>query len=56
MHLQLNRSALTFQLTRIDGSSDPMIFLVEQTSNHGAKIHCLNCGEKAPTVEMTRLD
>ena len=47
---------LSFQLKRIDGSSDPMRFHVEMTSHESAKIHCLNCGGDAPTVEITKQD
>jgi hypothetical protein len=56
MHLQFNNTTLSFQLKRIDGSSDPMNFTVEQTSDRNANLHCLNCGDDAPTVEITKLD
>jgi hypothetical protein len=56
MHLRFNGAALSFQLKRIDGSKDPMNFTAEQTGAHTAKIHCLNCGDDAPTVEITKLD
>ena len=56
MHLQFNGTTLSFQLKRIDGSSDPMNFTVEQTTDSTAKLHCLNCGDNAPTIEITRLD
>jgi hypothetical protein len=56
MHLQLIGSTLSFQLKRIDGSTDPMNFIVEQASDGNAKLHCLNCGDDAPIVEITKLD
>lgn len=56
MHLRVDRNTLAFQLKRIDGSNVPMDFTVLLTSSSGARIHCLNCGDDAPTVEMTRLD
>ena len=47
---------LSFEAKRIDNSSSPMHFSVELTSHQDAKIHCLNCGENAPTVEITKMD
>jgi hypothetical protein len=38
------------------GSGTTVDFTVEQTSNNSAKIHCLNCGDDAPVVEITRKD
>jgi len=48
--------SITFQVKRIDRSAEPMEFTVERTAADAAKIHCLNCGDDAPTVEMTKLD
>ncbi|HEY1579774.1 MAG TPA: hypothetical protein VGF82_22120 [Terracidiphilus sp.] len=56
MHPQVDGVTLSFQLRRIDGTSDPMRFHVEMTSHEKAKIHCLNCGDNAPVVEITKLD
>ena len=47
---------LSFQLKRIDGSSDPMLFRVEMNSHEHAKMHCLNCGDNAPIVEIAKQD
>jgi hypothetical protein len=47
---------LSFRLKRIDGSATPMDFNVELISHDHASIHCLDCGENAPTVEMTKQD
>jgi hypothetical protein len=56
MNLQVNAATLSFQLKRIDGSSAPMNFNVEQTTDGKARMHCLNCGDDAPTVEIAKLD
>ena len=48
--------SLTFQVKRIDRSLTPMEFAVEQTNADRARIHCVNCGEDAPTVKITKLD
>jgi len=48
--------SLAFQVERIDRSAAPMDFTVQLTSETSARIHCLNCGDDAPTVEITRLD
>jgi hypothetical protein len=47
---------LSFQVGRIDSTSDPMRFHVEMTSHESAKIHCINCGDDAPIVEMKKQD
>ena len=56
MHLRVDRNTLAFQLKRIDGANVPMDFTLEQTSGSSAKIHCRNCGDDAPVVEMTKED
>ncbi|HEY2470224.1 MAG TPA: hypothetical protein VGI45_20670 [Terracidiphilus sp.] len=48
--------SLTFQVKRIDASANPMEFTVNQTTADSAKIHCLNCGDHAPTVAITKID
>jgi hypothetical protein len=53
---EVHGARLSFRLKRIDGSSEPMNFSFELTSADRAKIHCHNCGENAPTVEMTKQD
>ena len=47
---------LSFQLKRIDASSPMMEFTVILATRSKATIHCLNCGEDAPVVEMTKQD
>ncbi len=47
---------LSFQLKRLDASSPLMDFTVTLTAPGSARIHCLNCGDDAPVVEMTRED
>jgi len=56
MQPRLDDARFSFQLKRIDASASPMNFSVELTSADRAKIHCHNCGENAPTVEMTKQD
>ena len=52
----IDGAKLSFEVNRIDGSNSPMQFSVELTSGERAKIHCLNCGESAPVVELTKED
>lgn len=47
---------LSFQLRRLDASSPMMDFTVTLTAQGSARIHCLNCGDGAPVVEMTKED
>jgi hypothetical protein len=56
MQPHVDGARFSFQLKRIDGSAPPMNFSVELTSHDRAKIHCLNCGDDAPTAAMTRQD
>jgi hypothetical protein len=56
MHPQVEGIKLAFQLKRIDGSSAPMDFTVERTYAATARIHCLNCGDNAPVIEMSKED
>jgi len=49
-------TTLSFEVKRVQGSSAKMDFTVEQTSNASANLHCLNCGNDAPIVEMTKQD
>lgn len=56
MQPHIDGVTLSFQLKRIDGTSNPMLFHVEMTSHESANIHCLNCGDDAPTVKMTKQD
>ena len=53
---RLDGARLSFRVKRMDGSSAPTEFTAELTSPDHARIHCLNCGDDAPTVEMTRLE
>lgn len=56
MHPRLEGRTLSFQLKRRDASSPLMNFTVDLTANGNAMLHCLNCGEDAPVVEMTKED
>jgi hypothetical protein len=56
VHPHLEGATLSFRLKRIDGSSTPMDFTAELIANKHARIHCHNCGEDAPVVEMTKQD
>jgi hypothetical protein len=56
MHPRLEGRKLWFQLKRIDHSSPLMNFTVDLTALGGVRLHCLNCGEDAPIVEMTKED
>lgn len=56
LHPALNGMTLSFAVKGLRAARTTMNFTVEQTSNTSAKIHCLNCGEDAPTVEITKLD
>jgi len=56
LHPVLNGSSLSFEVKRQRGSGTSMDFTVEQTSGNSARIHCLNCGDNTPTVEITKQD
>lgn len=56
LHPTLNGNRLSFAVKGIRRSNTTMDFTVEQTSRNTAKIRCLNCGEDAPLVEITRQD
>ena len=52
----LKGRTLSFQLKRLDAASPMMDFTVTLTAQDTAKIHCRNCGEDAPVVQMTKED
>ena len=52
----LEGRTLSFQLKRLDAASPMMDFTVTLTTQDTAKIHCRNCGEDAPVVQMTKED
>lgn len=56
LHPALNGNSLSFAVKRQRGAGTTMEFTVEQTSGNSAKIHCLNCGDDAPIVEITKQD
>lgn len=56
LHPALNGTRLSFAVSGVRGSSTTMNFTVELTSREHAKLHCLNCGDDAPTVEITKQD
>ena len=47
---------LSFQLKRLTPSSPMMNFTVIVATRSKATIHCLNCGDDAPVVEITKED
>jgi hypothetical protein len=56
LHPKMNGMTLSFEVKRMRGSERAMDFTVERTSDGGAKIHCLSCGDDAPIVEITKQD
>jgi hypothetical protein len=54
MHPHVDADTLAFQVKRLDSSKAD--FTVEMNPRTGAKIHCLNCGNDAPVVAMTKQD
>lgn len=56
MHPRLEGRTFSFQVKRQDASNPIMNFTVELTAQGKAMLHCLNCGEDAPVVEMTKED
>ena len=56
LHPTENGATLSFAVKGLRGSDKTMNFTVEQKSEHTAQIHCLDCGDNAPTVELTRED
>ena len=56
MHPRLDGRTLSFQVKRIKASSPLMSFTVDLTAQGSARLHCLNCGEDAPVVEMAKED
>ncbi len=51
---RLENNKLSFELRRIDKSSEPMNFTVVLSSGNKAQIHCLNCGVEAPIVDLVK--
>ena len=56
MHPRLEGRTFSFQLKRMKDSSPLMNFTVDLTAQGKARLHCLNCGDDAPVVEMTKED
>ncbi|HET6169317.1 MAG TPA: hypothetical protein VFE01_04005 [Terracidiphilus sp.] len=56
LHPKLSGMTLSFEVKGLGGSSRIMDFTVEQTSSSSATIHCLNCGDNAPMVEITKAE
>lgn len=54
MHPKVNGTTLSFTVKRLRQSAPTMEFTVQRTTETTAKIHCLNCGDNAPVVEMTK--
>jgi hypothetical protein len=56
LHPAISGTTLSFEVRGIRGSGKMMSFTVEETSSERAKFHCLNCGNDAPVVEITKQD
>ena len=56
MHPRLEGRTLSFQVRRMDDSSPLMKFAVDLTAQGKARIHCLNCGNETPVVELVKED
>lgn len=56
LHPTENGMTLSFSVNGLRGAGKTMNFTVEQKSGHTAQIHCLNCGDNAPVVEITKED
>ena len=56
LHPALTGTRLSFAVKGVRGSSTTMNFTVELIAHEHATLHCLNCGDDAPTVEMTKQD
>jgi hypothetical protein len=54
VHPRLVSDNLSFQLKRLNPASDPMNFTVALTPDGKARLHCLNCGPDAPTVDLVK--
>jgi hypothetical protein len=51
---KIEGNILSFRARRLDASSPMMAFTVDLTSSNTAQIHCLNCGNSAPVVEISK--
>jgi hypothetical protein len=51
---RIDGDRLSFQLKRLNASMPMMDFTVTLTGERSARIHCLNCGDSAPAVAMTK--
>ncbi|HTM17639.1 MAG TPA: hypothetical protein VL135_12070, partial [Terracidiphilus sp.] len=56
LHTKVDGDSLSFEVKRLRGSITPMDFSVELTAHDHAKIRCLNCGDDAPNVEISKHD
>lgn len=56
MHPRLDGRMFSFQVKRRDASNPMMNFTVELTAQGKAMLHCLNCGDDAPVVALTKQD
>ena len=56
LHPTMSGTTLSFTLKGVRPSRITMDFAVEQTSDSTAKFHCLNCGDDAPVVSLTKQD
>lgn len=51
---RIEANTLHFGVKKIDGSSELLDFKVALSTNGNAQIHCTNCGEDAPIVDIVR--
>ena len=56
LHPKVSGTTISFEVKQVRGSEKTMDFTVQQTSIGTARIHCLNCGDDAPVVEITKQD
>jgi hypothetical protein len=56
LHPQVNGTTLSFEVKHLRGSATSADFTVEMSSSGNAKIHCLNCGDNAPVIEIAKQD
>lgn len=52
---RVDGDTLSFGVRKIDGSGELLNFTVALTPEGKARIHCINCGAEAPTVDMERV-
>jgi hypothetical protein len=51
---RVDGNTLSFSVRKLDPLTDLLNFTVVLTPERKARIHCINCGKDAPTVDMDR--